>query len=51
MRQACVYTDHSLQATDWVKTTYLYGEIKYLKLRLSSKIPNYKLDARSWKEK
>lgn len=37
MSQAFVYTDHTLQAPNWIKSTYLYNEIKYLKLRLSVK--------------
>lgn len=37
MFKAFVYTDHTLQAPNWVKSTYLYNEIKYLKLRLSVK--------------
>lgn len=44
--KAFVYTDYTLQAPNRVKSTYLYAAIKYLKLRLSSKIPNYKPDAR-----
>lgn len=37
MFKAFVYTEHTLQAPNWVKSTYLYSEIKYLKLRLSPK--------------
>lgn len=37
MFKAFVDTDHTLQAPNWVKSPYLYSEIKYLKLRLSAK--------------
>ena len=37
MFKAFVDTDHALQAPNWVKSPYLYSEIKYLKLRLSPK--------------
>lgn len=47
MFKAFVYTDHNLQALNWVKSTYLYSEIKIFEIETVSKILKYKLGARS----
>lgn len=51
MFKAFVYTDNTLQAPNWVKSTYLYSEIKIFEIETVSKILKYKLDARNWQEK